>query len=166
MEISSVVRTLLFGHGTQHRINTLIFVDLQVTKKENEMPMPAHKPKPLNAKHKRLVEMSDRPCGVTSRQFAQDWGIEQKASASAFTSATRASRVVCVVHPQDAKKVNRYFKERAVANLWLAGPAPESGPVLVAIGARIKSRARQPGPQIKREKAPPEKAEPEAKKDE
>lgn len=134
------------------------FCGPESNQKGNVMPLAEHKPKPLNAKHKRLIEMAYRPCGVTSRQFAIDQKIEQQAAASAFTSATRASRVVCVVHPADAKKVNRYFTSRSLANVWLAGPPPESGPVLIAIGARIKSTARQPGPQIKREKAPPEHA--------
>ena len=116
--------------------------------------------RPLNLTHQTVVALASRPGGVTNKCLRDALGITSVAAASALNVSARSDRTMSVEHPGDKDHRRRHFTSRAAADAWLAGPAParveprRPTPKLSAIGEPIKSRARQPRPQLGREKAP------------
>lgn len=115
---------------------------------------------PLNARHALLVQLAGRPGGVSNHELQVAAGIKADQASSALHCSARSGRTRSVEHPGDKDHRRRYFVRREDAEAWQAGPAParvvyaRGVPKLTAIGERIKSKARQPGPQIPRERAP------------
>lgn len=116
--------------------------------------------RPLNHAHQTILALAGRPEGVSTRCLREALGITTWAASSALHAAERAERTLCVQHPGDLDHRRRWFTDRDAAEAWMSGTAParveypSRPPKLSAIGEPIKSLAQQPGPQIKREKAP------------
>lgn len=113
-----------------------------------EMQIEKRAPRPQTKEREKLIELASRKCGVLVSELAEVLKISPAHAASYCNTAGRYNHIIGMKRKGSRM---RYFVSREDGAAWAADGA---GPLLVAIGERIKSSARQPGPQLQRERAP------------